>query len=211
MKTELIVVGDKELARTLTEIGKQAPFALSLTLNRLANVAQKDVQNSLSSRFQLRRAQFVRNTIYRKPGVDFAGTGKGSSFSKSFYRGEAAIRVDDRRNFLAKFEDGGRKSSVDGGRIAIPIGARRNKAEVITKANRPRAILNKKGYRIANNLIVQTVGRGKAAALRVWYKLVKDVPIRPRLEMAKTSQRAVDREWKQIASAAIEQAMRTAK
>lgn len=201
MRTELIVVGDKELARTLTEIGKQAPFALSLTLNRLANVAQKDVQNSLSSRFQLRRAQFVRNTIYRKPGEDTATKTKL----------EAGVRVDDRRNFLAKFEEGGRKTSIDGGRIAIPIAARRNKAEVITKANRPRAILNKKGYRIANDLIVQTVGRGKAAALRVWYKLVKDVPIRPRLEMAKTSQKAVDREWVRIANEAIDQAIRTAK
>jgi hypothetical protein len=201
MRTDIVLVGDKELARSLREIGKQAPYALSLTLNRLANVAQQDVQNSLSTRFQLRRAQFVRNTIYRKPGEDTA--------TKT--RLEAGVRVDDRRDFLAKHETGGQKTSVDGGRVAVPIGARRNKAEIITKANRPRAILNKKGFRIKDDLIVQTVGRGKRAALKVWYKLVRSVPIRPRLEMAKTSQRAVDREWVRIASEAIEQAMRTAK
>lgn len=208
MRTDVQIVGDEDTKRGLREVGKQAPFALSLALNRLANAAQKEVQDQLGSRFTLRQADFMKRTIYRARPADFA----------TKQQLEAAIRVNDqtdnrgrKRDFLAKFEEGGLKVPTAGRAIAIPVEARRNKRDIVTAANRPRAILKRPKFYVAAGAIKQAVGRGKAATTRVWYIFKRSIRIAPRLGMADTTKRVTEARWAEIASAAIEQAVRTAR
>lgn len=195
------VLGEEAARRMFDEIGRQGPFALSRTLNALANKTQQTVQNQLGERFTLRRPDFVKRTIYRKPGQDFATKSKL----------EAAVRVHPDRNFLAKFEDGGTKTSTSGSRLAVPIEVRRNKNEVITKANRPKALLNKPKVFKKGKLILQQVGRAKAAVTRVLYVLTRSVTIAPRLHMADTAKRVTEQDFARIAEAEIEHALRSAR
>jgi hypothetical protein len=195
------VLGEEAARRMFDEIGRQGPFALSRTLNALANKTQQTVQNQLGERFTLRRPDFVKRTIYRKPGQDFATKSKL----------EAAVRVHPDRNFLAKFEDGGTKTSTSGSRLAVPIEVRRNKNEVITKANRPKALLNKPKVFKKGKLILQQVGRAKAAVTRVLYVLTRSVTIAPKLHMADTAKRVTEQDFARIAEAEIEHALRSAR
>lgn len=195
------IMGDAEARRMFDEIGRQAPFAVSRTLNALANETQRTVQNQLGERFTLRRPDFVKRTIYRQPGEDSATKTKL----------EAAVRVHPDRNFLAKFEDGGEKTAKQGRMIAIPVDVRRNKSDIVTKANRPRELLRKPKVRIRNDAIVQRMGRAKAAVSRVLYVLKRSVSIEPRLHMADTAKDVVEQQFDRIATEQIEYALKTAK
>jgi len=99
------------IAGMISGLRQQMPFALSLGLNNTANVAQKAVQAKLPAEFDLRAADFITNTIYRKPGQDFA--------TKTNLA--ATIRVNPARNQLAKFEIGGEKESISGKSLAVPV------------------------------------------------------------------------------------------
>ena len=195
------IMGDAEARRMFDEIGRQAPFAVSRTLNALANETQRTVQNQLGERFTLRRPDFVKRTIYRQPGEDSATKTKL----------ESAVRVHPDRNFLAKFEDGGEKTAKQGRMIAIPVDVRRNKSDIVTKANRPRELLRKPKVRIRNDAIVQRMGRAKAAVSRVLYVLKRSVSIEPRLHMADTAKDVVEQQFDRIATEQIEYALKTAK
>lgn len=195
------VLGAPEAKRMFDEVGRQGPFALSRTLNALANATQKTVQNELGERFTLRRPDFVKRTIYRKPGEDFATKSKL----------EAAVRVHPDRNFLAKFEEGGTKTPRDGRVIAIPVDVRRNKSDIVAKANRPRELLKKPKVRILRDVIVQRMGRAKSAYSRVLYVLKRSVSIEPRLHMADTAKQVTEQNFDRIASDEIENALRSAR
>lgn len=201
MQTAIEVFGDKEVAAQFEELGRQLPFAQSTTLNGLANATQAKVQDGLPSRFNLRRAEFIRRTVYRKPGEDFA--------TKS--RLEAGVRINPERDFLAKFEEGGEKTSRNGGRVAVPVDVRRNKNDIVSKANRPRVLLTKPKVALLRDVIVQRVGRGRKAATRLLYVLKKSVRIPQRLGMAETARSVADTQTDAIAGAAIDKALRTAR
>lgn len=99
------------LEATLTGFARQLPFAYSVALNDTVNVAQRAIQNSLPDDFTLRARSFIVNTIYRKPGQDFA----------TKQNLVAAVRVNPDRNFLAKFEIGGEKRSLTGRDLTVPL------------------------------------------------------------------------------------------
>jgi hypothetical protein len=99
MNLSVQITGADQVAKALREIGKQAPYALSLALNATANSAQRSIRLNLPGSFTLRKPEYIERTIFRKPSEDFA--------TKSTPR--AAVRIHDERDQLAKFEDGGDK------------------------------------------------------------------------------------------------------
>lgn len=126
---ELTVDVDNQsgIAGMIAGIRGQLPFAVSLGLNNIADVAQRAVQTALHGEFTLRHEAFIENTIYRKPGQDFATKTNLS----------ATVRVDPTRDFLAKFEDGGDK--VGQHALAIPI-IRQDHPAIIIQRDDPRNI-----------------------------------------------------------------------
>jgi hypothetical protein len=207
MNIDIQIKNAEPVIQALSKIGEQAPFAMALTLNDTANAAQTAIRNGLSARFTLRRKDFILNTIYRQKGVDFATKRELS----------AAVRVNSERDVLAKFEDGGQKTPLVGRNVAIPLpGVKRNKNDIVTKANRPAGLIGKPGVaRIetkAGTFLVQTKrgGRGMGARTEFLYQLKPSVPIKPVLSFVKTANDEVDRVFVRLALAAIDYALATA-
>lgn len=112
----------------------QLPFAISLAVNRTALAAQHGIRAGVAQRFILRRPQFVLQTV-RIEKYDFANKRRPTAFR---------IKIDEResRDFLAKFETGGKKESLDP-TIPIPIPSthlRATRAELVPRRMYPRAL-----------------------------------------------------------------------
>jgi len=86
----------------------QAPFAMMLTLNNLANAVQKAQREHISSTFKINRP-WVLQGIY----IDPMERASKSNWS-------VIVRVQENRDFLNKFEEGGQKVPSKGKYLAIP-------------------------------------------------------------------------------------------
>jgi hypothetical protein len=178
------VEGLEEVQAILGLIPKKARFAASIGMNRTINEAQDKIKAGLSDKFTLRRKAFIEGTIYRKPREDWANR----------EHLEARVRVRDDRDFLAKHEDGGLKTPSQGRKaLAIPLNVKRLKSEIISKANRPAALLASGKAFIRNGKIWQRVGRGKSAKLVAAYGLAPSARIRPTLRFEETGREVVAR------------------
>lgn len=208
------VIGAKDAADFVKKFASQVRFGMSLAIEESANYAQDAIKAQVPRSFTLRRPDFVRNTVVRlRARGDFA-TKRNLA---------AAIRIDDRvdskgrtRNYLAKFVEGGPKRPVSGSSIAVPVNAKRNAAGIITNANRPRALMGKKGYeRITTDrgkdLLVRFGGRGARARVTVLYALTPGVPIRAQFPMYQVAGRAVSESWPTAVDNGIERALASAK
>jgi hypothetical protein len=206
VRIDLRVQGMTEISASLKAIGRQAPFACSLALNETANAVQSAVQASLSRNFTLRRPDFIRKTIKRERGQDFATKTKL----------QAAVRVDETRNFLSQHEDGEQKRALSGRNVAIPINVKRGSNGIISTANRPKGLLrDKRVMRIESDrgksLLVRFTGKGKRSKVDVLYVLKPFVPLRARLGMKDMGERAAGLAWPQAVENAIVNALATAK
>jgi hypothetical protein len=201
-----ITVDASEALTYLQRVSQQAPFAISLALNKVGAHAQENIRNHARRTFTLRRETFVLNTIK---------INREDRATKT--RQSTIVRIDPERNFLAKFEDAGQKTARDGGNVAVPTEfVRRSKNDIIPKAQRPRSLLDSKaalGGRVVktDKVIVQFSGRGRSAVTKVLYVLRRVVPIRPRLRFAVMAIEAVNRTWRDEMSAAFVQAEQTAR
>lgn len=208
MQITVNVKGGEQVRAAFQAIGRQAPFAMSQTLNAVANVAQQQIKDSLAERFTLRRAGFVQNTIFRQRGTDFATKTKL----------QAVIRTHPDRNFLAQHEEGGRKAPIAGSSVAIPLPAVREAAgrDVIPKRLRPSGMIKNGQVRkvVTPNgtfLVRNRPGKGKGR-LDGWrteflYKLKPSVPLRPRLAFRETAEKAIDAHFTRIALRQIDLAI----
>lgn len=194
-----IQVDATEIIDSLRGMEGQMRFAMSKALNDTANDAQKAIQDGLGQRFTLRRPDFVKRTIKRNR-EDFATKEKL----------EAVVRIDPTRDVLAKHESGGTKTPRAGRAIALPTEhVRRTKAQIIGKAQRPKALLaTGKAFAKGAQLLTR-VGRGAKALLRVAYVFKPSVQIKPTLGFVDTANKAVDRQWAQRAQAAIDRVIAT--
>ncbi len=180
------------IAGYLSGLRAQLPYATAVAINDTVNQVQSAVQLSLDSDFTLRQPGFIKNTVYRKPGQDFA--------TKTNLVG--ATRINPERDFLAKFEDDSVKSARGSNLLNVPI-LRLSAPAIIVKRGDPldaRRILSliqsqggknvgpfrKRGARKASQesfflvhtkngrtLILQRVG----SQIRTLYSLVQQVPI----------------------------------
>ena len=197
-----MTVRDSALVReALSDIGRQAPFAMAKALNATANAAQTDVRLKLERgrQFTIRRRDFVLRTIYRQPGQDFA--------TKGALR--AVVRVHPDRDFLAQHEEAGRKVPTSGRSVAVPLYAvKPTDQTVVPKRLRPSALLRNPQVRRVKTptgeyLVRNVAGRGRGG-LRGWrteflYRLQPSVPLRPRLGFIANATETIDRRFVGIA------------
>ena len=211
MSQPITIRGHDETRKALQDIGRQAPFALSLALNATANEAQAEIKASRNARFTLRRKTFVENTIFRKRGEDFATKTKL----------QATIRTHPERDFLAQHEEGGQKTAVTGTNLAIPLEAvKPNASSIVPKRLRPSAMrMNSQVRKVVTPsgtfLVRNRPGKGRRRMVgwrsEFLYKLKSSVPIRPRLQMRDTAQKAIDESFVRHAMACIDRALGTAR
>lgn len=201
-----IQVDARDALTYLQRVSQQAPFAVSLALNKVANHAQSAVRDGIKRTYTLRREQFVLNTVKinredraRKDKLD------------------AIVRIDPERNILAKFEEGGTKTARDGRNIAIPTtNVRRNKADILQRSQRPRALLDSraagKGKVFKTDKgIFQRVGARGASVVRALFLLRSTVRVRPTLNFKRNATDAVQRTWRDEMTAAFVRAEQTAR
>ena len=82
---------------------RQIPYAVSLGLNRIANVGQKAEQNRLLGEFHLRREKFILQGVY---------ISKADRASKTSWR--VTLQFQGDRSFLGRMEQGGLKDPTKG-------------------------------------------------------------------------------------------------
>jgi hypothetical protein len=128
-----IIVNTEPLTRYLGDFEqRQVPYALSNTLNDVAKLFQYRERQHIGQQFTVRRKQWVDNSVKI---TEFA--------TKRKLQTTVAIESPGggkRSDILGKFESQTSKTPHGGGRsIAVPVDVRRSKADIITKANRPRA------------------------------------------------------------------------
>lgn len=163
------------LAKHLRELGKsQIPFATAVTLTRLAQAAQAANRARLPQVFHLRRSNLGgRLKVVRAEKRDWPYPRAILGFGQ---RG-----VDE---FWSLQELGGTKRAR-GGRVAVPSSlVKRTASGKVRTAQRPRAILEKKGGFEKEGAILGRFGRSKA---RVFYFLRSRVKIKPTLGARQTS------------------------
>ena len=208
MDISIKITGHDEIRRALQEIGRNAPRALTLTLNKLADDGQKAVQDSLTTGFTLRRPDYVRRTIFRQSPGDFATNS----------RPRAAFRVNPERDMLAKFEEDSIKAPMSGRSVAIPLPAVKPTADtVVAKALRVSSLrADPKVRKITTpngTFLVKEKKAGKVKGVRfgartdLLYKLVPSVRLKARLRFHATAQRTIDESFVRTASAGIDAAL----
>jgi hypothetical protein len=214
-----------EAARRLFDnLAKQVRFASSQALNRVANRVQTAIVDHARDAFTVRRTSFLTRSIYRKPNEDFA--------TKDNLR--AAVRTNpDRGDIYAQHEAGHAKTARDGGRLAVPVEARRNIFDVVPNAQKPKALgrlafplplksgnvglfVRKTAIKATKGLrgkkkLLQTVVTGRDKGLVLAHVLVKKVPIFARLGFHVTAQRIAAREMASEFRKALLEALRTAR
>lgn len=134
----VISMDTRQLERALTQIGReQLPFSAAQAINNTLKDLQLEEQRDLRNAFVLRRPDWAMRSVKI---VQFA--------NKRTLSGTLAISppgAPDRAGILAQHEQGrsGLKTPKDGRSVAIPVNVRRNKRDIVTKANRPRAMIEK--------------------------------------------------------------------
>lgn len=109
----------------------QVPFATSVALNEVAKQGQARQHRHMLTTFNVTRPAFVGKAVKIKP---FATKRSHEVVLKIEPPGGAG-----RADVLSKFEDGGTKTARDGGRLAIPVDARRGRTGALSKSQRPKA------------------------------------------------------------------------
>lgn len=184
-----IQIDTRALTKHLTDVERrQLPFAAARMVNTLTLKAQEAERARIQQQFTLRRPDFVL-----KQGVKVIG-----GFATKD-RPSTLLGADPKADFLAKFERGGVKRPRDGRSLALPEGVRRNARDIVTAANRPRRLLERRrkvfvvkpgdARAAAKHLppgIYERVGGKRAPALRFLYALEPAVKIDDRLRFVET-------------------------
>lgn len=221
------IVGLEEVQALLEKMPENAKFGASVGLNRTADEVQAGVRASLPAKgFTLRRKAFVEQTIYRKPGEDFARKDQPEMFAR--------VRIHDERDVLARHEEGGSKRPTKGRVIAIPIGARPNKGDVVPvkyqlktlffhqrgRLSQAKAILNTKSKAGRKRLLKRSVaddvhvdrhgrvwltqGRGKGSRSTLMWIFKPSSWVPPRLHFEDTGRDIANRRLRPNVEGAIE-------
>lgn len=201
-----VQVDTKEALDYLQRLSTQMPYATSLALNRVANKGQAAARAGIQRTFTLRRPQFLLNTVK---------INREDRATKT--RLDVTVRIDPERDILAKFEAGGSKTPRDGRHIAIPTNnVRRTKADIVTKGQRPRILLDSKSaakgriFKTAAG-IFQRIGNKAASTVRMLYLFRSSVRLRPQLNFVTNVTTAVKESWVAEMTQAFNDAERTAR
>ena len=216
--------GADEVNALLAKLPANARYGAALGMNRTMDEAQAEIRRGLSGKFTLRRKSFVENTIYRKPGEDWATKDKL----------EARVQVNADRDQLAKFEEGGDKRPRSGKALGVPVigGARPTKGAVVPekfklktlffsqqgllsqarsiagakKRSGRNALLkaSAKKYVSMNGKVFEIIGTKRAPRLKLLWVFRPSVRIAPKLRFAETGKRVIASRAEPNVSGAIE-------
>lgn len=228
VEMSLSVTGVDAFKAQLAKLQGQWPFAMSLALNQQANAMQKAIQATLPGSFTLRRAEFIRRTVYRRPGTypqgDFANK---TSLT-------AALRINPDRDVLRKHEEDRQKVARNGGRLAIPL-IRIGQPNTVIGQGSKYALKNMPVVPGASAMSITRPKRGagttfyatqtrKAGATVIWeakgartrpqgiWLLVRGgVKLTPRLGFHETAGRTFEREWATLFGRALDRALASAR
>lgn len=220
-----IEIDSKPLTRFMEDFAlRQAPYALSQSLNDTAKLFQYRQREHMHGIFTVRRKAWVDNSVKIRP-EDFATKRKLV----------ATVRIEspgngNRSDILGKFETQTVKRP-QGTSLAIPVGARRNSSDIVPQSARPKAFKFKEvgGSRMAGHashtnkrmrrgvlrgalkvyegekrtvmirnaqgqgVILQRVGKGKRAGMRLLFTLAPKARLTPNLNFVTNAREAVTR------------------
>ncbi|ABK44561.1 conserved hypothetical protein [Magnetococcus marinus MC-1] len=189
----------RRVAQAADNLAKQVRYATAVALTRTAQDAQAEVRRRLPERFTIRTG-WVAKGIRIKPA-------KKSDL-------QASVRVLD--PFMALQETGGAKRSQSGDSLAIPYGARPNPKSVTRPGKFPGALLKKPNHFIAplhddpSTHAVWRRGGRKGRKLKMMYRFVNRVEIKPRFGFMDTVKSVVESRFQKNFNEAITEAMASA-
>lgn len=188
-------------------VARQLPYAARLAVNATATGLQAAQLTEQAKRFTIRRPQFARLSLK----VTFAKSGELTSRV-----GYADLGGQPTSDMWTQHEPGTIKRPRQGRSIAVPVNVRRTKRDLISAANRPRALLDKSGRTFVaddgtDRVIVQRRGRGKSSSTVVLYELKRQVALRPRLGFAGFARAYVGRTLPREVQAGLAKALASAR
>lgn len=213
-----VTVDTKKIERTLTQLGQggQFRYAVQQALNATALDIQTAERARLGAEFTLRRKDFIER--------------QGAKIKRFATKAVPSVEigVDPKADFLAKFETGGTKTPRAGSDLAIPEGVRRNKADIVTRGNRPRALLDRLGKKAgAGGVFIvkpgqtnrghlspgvyRRDGRGGRGGVTELFNLVHSARVDNRLHFVDTARRVIANRWEPNMIAAMAKALASAR
>lgn len=194
----------KGIAKFFNSFEKQMSYGISSGLNNLSEHIRNSELSAAQSIFTLRGTWWKPKTQY----------GFNIKFAK---KTDLTSEVYTRADWLILHTDGGTKHPSKHF-LALPTSdVKRNKKDIITRANKPR---NLKGSFRANittengkkvPAIAKKVGRGKNKKLVVMYWLEQNAEIKKTYDFYTIAEKVVDRNGRKYILEGIEEAFRTAK
>lgn len=186
----------------LNEYPTQIKYTYATAINNTMKAAQTDIRDHLQSSFIVRRSAYVMKSVKI---TQFA--------SKSEPTATLAISPPgNARDVLSKFEDGGEKTPITGGSIAIPEQAiRPDIRRIIPKSKRPRNIVH--AFKITannGNTYIAFRPRSDKHTLKFAYRLAPDVHIPAKLDFVSIAVNTINTEWERQFERAWEKAVSTA-
>lgn len=196
-----ITVDSKALTKSLNSLQRsQIPFSTARAINRIMQTAQTEQLDEMRKTFTIRRDTYLKRSVkitkFAKklsPTGTIALVGQGGTLPSTFQ----------------KFEAGGSVTGPNGKRKAIPSNhVQPNKSKVIPIGKRPANLKNK--FAIDNELF-QRVGKGKNERVELAYTLKNTVRVRPVLKFVDRISRIIVRDWSDVMTQELAQAIATMK
>jgi hypothetical protein len=178
------------------KIGRNLDFGVALGLTTTAKQGQKAVQGALRGTFTIRNRWLEQGNKF---GIKV----------KPATKTDLASEVRTNADWIIPHETGKDKTARSG-RVAVPTAnVRRNKRDIITKANRPVALRNKRTFVIKTKrgeVIFQRKYRGKRSFITPLFGLERRVRIRKQ----STFEMPIDKVVKRRLNANIDAGLRRA-
>lgn len=199
----------------LENLVKQVRFATSKAMNDAAFIARDAERRHVEDAFTVRRPFVLQGIQVERPYATKANL-------------TVALSVEPKRDFLAKFEEGGTKTP-QGQHLAVPDAQTFDRSRVVPRGKRPKALqlrsTTTKGGRVQiegkqrtylvttpkGEGIFQRVGKGTGSKSRLLYWLTTKAHIDPDLKFVDTVTTTFLRAFSQRFTQQIANALRTAR
>lgn len=184
------------------ELAKQARFALALSLTHTAGDARKRLIGGLPAYFTV-RSKFVASTMQTTRATKQGLTAIVGSVQRVGSSLDMSIHAT-----------GGQKVAKDGGRVGVPLGARRTPTSKTTKSQFPSKMLKRRKYfkqTVNGKLGIWRRTTKKRYPIKLMWLLEPEVEIRPDWPFEKQVQKAVLLDWSRRLHAALDRAIKTRK
>ena len=183
------------------QIGRQLPFALASALTATVKNAQSAIINSLDDQFTIR-------SQWWKPSNRFGIKIKAAK------KNNPVAEVGTNADWLEKFETG--KDKLPRGRsLAIPTdNVRRNKKQIITRGNRPKALRSKRTFVLPTKsgpVLFQRKYRGKRSYIVPLYNLDPKAKIEKNSPVIEPALKSIRDNLNKNFVKSMDQALRTAR